>query len=450
MKLRSGFGSSFLAACAALMLALGRRKPRNPRPVTIDGSDAIWLAGRTDVVISRLRTSAVVRRGPSASIRRTRSARRTMPVARAAPQRPAPRRRRARWSSVRRHGSRQCSRRSTWRSARSDRCPGNGYQQARSSAGRGGKASAAQTGRDDASVTRHRSPPVRVRRRPASCRPAPRRPLAAVARLPMSPAGSAAHACWRADATLAPAGLAGATELAGDGGTLIVESSTTTHRRRQPGARPRTRSAFETRSLDSTSARCDAAISAPRGIDIDGFGCGRRVPRQAADDRQRPGSGASDRAESMQSARDRRPRRARARDLGDVHARRPRDRAASASRGEGREVSGRAGAVDRCRRGLLVGSSIADEAVAQPFRRRVRLARRLPENAAVPGRKEGVGGKLGIDLGQLELVGARQGEGVDLGAADDEDPLARRREVERGVQRCGGRRRLRRARPGRG
>ena len=49
MKFRSVFGSSLLAACAGLMLASAAQAQTHD--VTIDGSDAIWLAGRVDLVI---------------------------------------------------------------------------------------------------------------------------------------------------------------------------------------------------------------------------------------------------------------------------------------------------------------------------------------------------------------------------------------------------------------
>jgi len=49
MKSRSGAGSRFLAACGALMLASAAQA--QTYDVTIDGADAIWLAGRTDIVI---------------------------------------------------------------------------------------------------------------------------------------------------------------------------------------------------------------------------------------------------------------------------------------------------------------------------------------------------------------------------------------------------------------
>ena len=57
------------------------------------------------------------------------------------------------------------------------------------------------------------------------------------------------------------------------------------------------------------------------------------------------------------------------------------------------------------------------------------------EPAAVPRREERVGGKDGVDLGELELVGERQRERVDLGAADHVDARrvggARERRLER-------------------
>ena len=43
---------------------------------------------------------------------------------------------------------------------------------------------------------------------------------------------------------------------------------------------------------------------------------------------------------------------------------------------------------------------------------------------AIPVRKERVAGERQLDLGEHELVGARQGSGIDVGAADDEDVSA--------------------------
>jgi hypothetical protein len=58
----------------------------------------------------------------------------------------------------------------------------------------------------------------------------------------------------------------------------------------------------------------------------------------------------------------------------------------------------------------------------------------------VPGREEGVRRELRIDLGELQLAGDRQGEGVDLGAADHVHPSRIAGQRQRLLQR---RRRLR-------
>src|SRR5438045_7721294 len=51
---------------------------------------------------------------------------------------------------------------------------------------------------------------------------------------------------------------------------------------------------------------------------------------------------------------------------------------------------------------------VGGKGVAQPVGALVRLVRGQREAAAVPRRKDGVGGELGVDLGQLQLVGERQ------------------------------------------
>jgi hypothetical protein len=61
----------------------------------------------------------------------------------------------------------------------------------------------------------------------------------------------------------------------------------------------------------------------------------------------------------------------------------------------------------------------------------VRLVRDQPEAAAVEGGEECVGRKFGIDLGQLERVGDRHREGVQLGAADHVHARRRRGTAQR-------------------
>ncbi len=58
-----------------------------------------------------------------------------------------------------------------------------------------------------------------------------------------------------------------------------------------------------------------------------------------------------------------------------------------------------------------------------PLVRNVLLTRRLVELAPIPGRKARVPFDLEIDLRQQQFVGERKRSGVELPAADDEDPL---------------------------
>src|SRR5690606_3363316 len=65
----------------------------------------------------------------------------------------------------------------------------------------------------------------------------------------------------------------------------------------------------------------------------------------------------------------------------------------------------------------------------------VAVARDLFEGLTVPGRKESVSLEIGVDFGQQQFVGPRQGLGVKLATPNDEDLGLRSCQVQRSLQR---------------